>query len=972
MLETIYNEKINLLADQLIENMRKKTIFFDSTVIVFPNKKTEQWFKAYFLKNKDDVLMNISCKSLNEVLLSLFNLQKYEKIIKKDTLRLFIINNLLMYNEVPDAVIHNYIYDNGVVSANKLFDISNELSKLFMKYERENFKITGFQNELYQNVLNSLHDYNFTTLKDLYNRASSGQLEYVKTDKEIHFFGFSYLDILTDSILKEYQKNSPIILYYLKEEDCKKPEYELIASPSKEREVIALHGKVCKLIQESNCTYSDFLFLSPNIDEYENVIAKVFKQDDVNFPNIPYSIPKTNKNNELYSGLKVLFDCVKKGYYSRFDVIDLLNNKIIQAIFELSIDDINICLNAIAKMNVFRNRDFMDDWDYFKKRIIISKIVDINQENNDVIMLSGKDYTPFTDISLTNELIIKFTQIIDDLTDFVRKLNTKLTITEDIINYLIEFLTKWFYIEDNIEGLTNKELNKVLNELNSYKNYKLYNKNYELINNKIPLLTVLYDLLDICNQTQVTYESIFTNGITFINYDERAILNAKYIFFMGFDSKTFPKYENISELDQTRMNKETAYDIFKLQILNAYDKVFFSYVNCDLKTDEEFYLSNYVDRFISDNGKTLENKINLDENRKWSELFTKKEFNDKNYYYALFNEEVISESMSPVSKEIEKKVTISKMSEFLSEPLKYNANKLFKIYDSIGDKLDNEFEPFNINRLDEYSINLKIIKYMLENKKESLDVSEAKEILYYDLINNEIPNINQKLLDLQIQKIIDTCKKVIEIIFSETNKEYNLYHLNDLDLEISNTLVTIISNSDICVYEKKEENRIVRKYYDLKKAKDKINLRDFIKLYIESLIDIAWLDHDNEICINLHKCTTKGTKKYDYKINKTKAKDLLIDIYKAMNDLKYANYCNIDCVNDVKTYDDLIDNYLDIHKSPWVTYDDAKIFNDEKLGYTERNFKTEFEKMNELMNKLVLIVKKKENNEEKKDENNEG
>lgn len=964
----VKKEKLIELANLLIEDIKTKNDLFETSIIVVPDKRLGAWFKSYWLKTEENVLMNINFKTIDEILPTIFNTEKKYKLVNRKTLRSFIISLLTKNEYLVNNLIGKYIYDDKKIDGSKLFDISEELSKLFIKYESEMISIEGFQKDIYDEALNALDNLSLTTLKGLYDRKI-GYKEYTNT---LYLFGFSDFDNLTKRIFCEYENINPLKMFLLEASETKNyPHFSLFSAPSKEREIINIHSMICKKIQEENYMYSDFLVLAPDVSEYEAVVSRIFKQDDTNFPNIPYSITSQSKNNELLNGLNILSKIIKRGYFSRFDVIDLLNNKIIMAVRNLSYEDVNVYLEAIARMNIFRDRSYQKDFKYIKKRMLLSKIISINQVDNNIITLndtntceevnetSSKDYMPYTNISLTDDLIIKFIDLIDDLYDWIDNFKLDSIITVDSVNKIISSLQKWFYVDDTINELSNKELINVLKELNNW-------LNYNLVDEKIPLSTLLRTVLDISSQKSIKSSEMFTRGVTFANYDENAILSSKYMFLIGFSSNNFPKQDTLSELDLTLKKKVDSYDIFKLQVNNATEDIVFSYVNNNLKTEEEYFLSNYIVKIYKENGinddelKQKEIKISLDETRNWNELYTKKEFNDRNHYIGLFLNLEESDNYPLLSEEKPKRITISKMKDFLTEPLKFKAEYLFSIYDSIGDKLNDEFEPFKLNNLDEYSMTSYLMKYILENKAFEMEFEDVKNVLKTYIDNNYFATINDDFVNYRIGIVMMNCFSYVSVIYKKVENNYKIIDLKDIDLVIDDEVVTIRANDSICVSTKGN----TRTYFELKKFKT--DYSECLKLYIESLVDIASLNDETEYCVEL----VKGPRTvFTYDINSNKAADMLKNIYKAMFDSSMNKY--FECVYAKKDFEDKKMTYFDLiadfygnlkHGSVWSFFKDSKIFTTDKLGYTEENFNEEFENMKTHINELTVYKKRGKKN----------
>lgn len=944
----ISKEKLTELADILIEDIKNKKDVFETTTIIVPSKRTSEWFKAYWLKSNDDVLMNVNFQTFDEFIPSIIITSKKYNIVNRKELRSFIIN--VLANNSCWETVNKYIYENNAINGYKLFDIANELSKLYTKYENEMIEITGYQSEIYTKVLELLDKNNHTTIKGLFDKKTW----YNVSKNQLYFFGFSEYDPLPKTIIDEYSEINPIKEFKLKLNDNSHINfsYSLFSANSKEREVINVHTMICKAIQEGNYTYSDFLVLSPDISEYESLVSRIFKQDDVLFPNIPYSISSNSYNNDLYNGISILYRIIIKGYFTRFDVIELLNNKIIMSVMDITYDDIDVYLELIAKMNIYRDRCFIKDWEYAKKTILLSKIVNINQIDDNVINLGNRDYIPYSNISLNDDLIIKFIELIDDLYNWI-KLFKDSSLTQNTINELIDSLNKWFYVSDTESKLSNKELSKVIRELYNW-------IDYDFASESTPLLTLLQVILDISSQKSVRESEMFTRGITFANYDEKSILSSKYIFFIGFNSKSFPKKDYHSELDITNNIQEESYDNFKLQVKNATKKVIFSYVNKNLKTDEDYFLSKHIIKFYNENNideqelQKQEVNINLDETRAWHELYTKKEFNDKNYYVGLFNNNEETNSVVLGDEEKPKKISISKMKDFLNEPLKFRAEYLFIIYDSIGNKLDEELEPFDIDKLTKSIMIKHLIKTKIERNEFIINsLEEVKNILKTYIDSNLTGIINSEYLDYELNNIITKSGAFLKYLDSQ-KMVFKIKSLNDYCFELDNEMITICVNDSILL----SVNGNTRTYIELKPFK-KTEYSECMKLYLDSLVEIASLEDDEVYNVGLIKGPLT---KFTYSITSSQANVILKKIYLAMFDNSMNKFLLCKYAKDsklmIKSYNTLVEEFeKELTYGSWQYYKDSKLFTSEMSGYTEENYTKEFNDMIDTINDLVLMVK---------------
>ena len=417
----------------------------------------------------------------------------------------------------------------------------------------------------------------------------------------------------------------------------------LSTAPSMAREIELMHGEICKLVQEKDVKFSDILVLCPQLNKYELEISKVFNQDNVSFPSIPYSINDSKlQSTDLSSGLKKLFEIASKGFYTRLDFSNIINNKVIQLSRGITLEDVMNWEKSLVEMNVYRNGKQVDDWDYAKKRVVLSKVSSINDIDENIVELREGKYIPYSNISFNDSSIVRFASIIDDLNKWVKEFNNDSIATEEKINTLLIELTKWFSIKNPDGYEMNKIFRKFSDEISLWKNSNFNEHN-------IPLNTLFYTLFDLSEESKSNVSRLFVQGVTFIDYEENVILPSKYIFIIGLSSNEFPKKKTISEIDLRKMQVDNGLNSFISQCNNA-EYLYLSYVNHNLKTDEEYYPSSYILKLLENLGiKTDEivyyNQIGIDETRTWNELFTKKEYKEKNYYTGLFDSVEVKEEI---------------------------------------------------------------------------------------------------------------------------------------------------------------------------------------------------------------------------------------------------------------------------------------------------------------------------------------
>lgn len=953
MKNIIKSSKLNNLADKLIEIILKRNDPFDTLKIVINNLKVEQWFKAYWLSKHSDVLMNVEFININDALLSLMDIDKQYKILNKDTIRCLVVKHLS--NEETKSLlpteILEYLYENENINPIKLYDLADCLSSLFVEYNNDCFKVNGWQKAIYDLVINDATFYNQASLNYIYENKKG-----FKEINNIYFFGFISFNKIQETIIDELTINNDITFFML-ENDDKLSESSVISSPSLLREIETVHSKICDLVNKTNCKYSDFLVLAPDISVYEGIIPRVFNQDNILFPSIPFSInDKKSVVTNVTAGLNKLFEIVNKGFYTRHDFFELINNQDVKNARNLSEEDVSVFTDTILAMNVYRNKESNDDWKYAKHRILLSKVSGINDLDNNIVELDDESYLPYSTIDLDDETIIKFVSIIDDLTSWCELIKQIKYIDKENLLKIKEELAKWFSIKDKNGFETNNYYQKVVGVINNW--YKL-----NISDGNIPLNTLFYFMFDASNVMALKSGDYFTKGVTFADFNSESILSCKYVFFLNAGTKQFPVPVIKKELDNRDYeiyDKEKIQNAFFLQVSNAINHFYVSYINKNLKTDEELYPSTFVIDLKS-KITVIEETISLDETRSWDQLFTKKEYKNKDYYIGLLSNKVDDVPYNKVedSQKHLKKVRLSDMSSFLQEPLQYKSKYLFGRKDDTDSKIKDEYEPFNLDGINRSILIKKLATHLLINKDEEFSDDAASEIYERFNLEHKLPDINETINYETFDSLLLDSLMVKQLVTS-ISSDYEIITLKDLVFDNGEYEWVLSCNQEFCRIINEKNERI---YIQIKKSSDvskvsKENYYVFLDSYIASLMDVASLNDEVTHDVILIRGVAAKVK---YSITSNQAKEVLKDIYEAMNDFDNNVYISIELLKDTKinTLEELVD-YIKSDNGTWKYFDDKNMFDyDSQLGYDEETFKEKFEEAKAKQIGLIKFIKEK-------------
>src|SRR5574344_408502 len=121
--------------------------------------------------------------------------------------------------------------------------------------------------------------------------------------------------------------------------------FSLTAAPTREREIEALHTRICKLLAERDKDgnplnrISDILVVSPNLDVYRTAIFQCFDQQSFQ---IPFSIVDSPAKKSVTGGaVSARCGMQEKRTLSRAIFFDLVRNRVIERTREISNEDVS-------------------------------------------------------------------------------------------------------------------------------------------------------------------------------------------------------------------------------------------------------------------------------------------------------------------------------------------------------------------------------------------------------------------------------------------------------------------------------------------------------------------------------------------------------------------------------------------------------------------------------------------------------
>ena len=945
--------ELEKLANELFETIKNnESDFFKTKLVIVPSIKMEAYLKTFYLKKYDTVLMNISFKTFNKGFLELFDTDL--KLADKNQIRSLIIK-YLVNKTIPEF--SEYLNKDSNDYYVKLLNIANELVSLFDEYEKDykTESLIEYQKTIYNYVIGELKKQKLTTLCNLYNECQ------FKSSDLIYVFGSIKYSKLEQKILNKYKNYEEFKVSTSLEKGSK---LDIVKAPSKLREIEYLHSKICDLTNGTDVAFSDFLVVGTGMSEYEEIIARVFNQDNENYPNIPYYVnaSKTNSNN-VWNALNTLKEILYKGFYSRLDFDNLITNRAIKYVRGITDKDIQNWRDAVMDMNVYRK----EDWDYAKKRLLTSKICDINGSDN-VVNIQDKNYISYSSIGLDDASIVRFINMVDDLNNLIEAFSKSNVTSEDSIKDLEVALDAFLSIKDENGTETNGYYKKLFDTYNFWIENKL---------DGIPTKTLLEVLVDVSKRSVVNKGQIYTSGITFTEFDKNTILSSKYLFFINANSNNLPikKTKNSLDLDKPidYIDEQNAFNAY----YNNAEKVFVSYVSRDLKTDEEFFLSNFVKELTDSKIADIKAKdkkdnlfdeknidgISIDEDGSIENIYTNRSEKNTQFRDFLLNGGAGSSSVTAVSGNQNKNfiVTVNQIGDFLAEPLKSKLSRQFNVSDETIDKLTREYEPFELNSLDKSNYFKKITVEMLKSTNESDTKDDLKKA--FDL-RKQIPNITKNIEE----KIYEDLFNQYEIFKKYIGTTAKVTKLPDLILvdPATHDEWTIVNNNEFVMILNVGE--MERTYIPIKDI-EKVSYVDMLRMYVLSLMDIASKNDANEYSIIL---CANSEKEKKYKLESKEAKEILIEILNSFSDFKNNYFYDYEYLENYKSSDDkkkkkyyevredynvLIKNIRESN-GIWGYFDDKKLVSyDSDLGYDEEAYYNDVTDVSQLDEKTDLQLK---------------
>lgn len=850
-------------------------------------------------------------------------------------------------------------------------------------FYRQALKRCGQENELY--VYIQAFGSEMSTVNEISKELSwSGNenLELWKENSQFQFITPAYSD---DSLLQKIQKEIGENKSFAGKEFSDDDSFTLTAAPNEIREVEVLHSRICRLLKEDDAGLGQILVLAPDMQKYSVAVSQIFDQleeGSKDFPVLPYTIADSSSKDSLVAeALKILSSILEKNYLCRSDLISLIRNTVVQKSRDYSESEVSVWIDWIANLNVYRDRvsgqEIIQDWEKAKRRLLLSRLTDKK------VLFGDKEYLPFSTLESENDMVLfKFVQLIDELEEW--KKYSKSELSKNEIEKIQLILDNFLLMQGSIpERLAGEDYiyRRVSEELNLYK---------ELLKDDevVPGKCFFFALLEAGENTKLSKGSLFTHGVTFANLMPNRILSADYIFILGMDSKSFPGQTLEDILDLRRLEvlpgdsslPEKNKDAFLCQIMSAGKGLYISYVNKDLKKDQEFYLSSTVNTFVRSvklqPDVDKEKIISIDEKRSWKELFTPREFRNKENFDYLNDSSRKQEQNKRLKTEdqavqsLPDRLSLSKITKYLEDPFKFNVENVFDGEEDNSDEEIIEFEPLSFDNRNsrifqkEYVASLVKDDWDQDNFKNSLVLkNQLPDGFFGEYTISELEKKGMAAIVNLVSSLKGTQLKPEDALEFLKEKKINFDFNSELALKSGEKEWTLNGKTRWWMLE--GNNLYVM---DIKSG------TSFLSTYVTSLAVLAQQE-EKDYSVILIMATEENKENLSFSLSPSRAKSILEEIYNSIFVEKFTECVpeqlikesekNIANYKDGKNKElpslewlkEKLENSSDFGSGPWKYFTRKNLFNIyEDLNYTEKNFLERWNQNVAHQKKLILYL----------------
>lgn len=485
----------------------------------------------------------------------------------------------------------------------------------------------------------------------------------------------------------------------------------LTSAPNRIREVEAVHSQICKLLAQG-ANLRDILVVAPDLSAYRSAIYQVFDQSEKGLANdahLPFVlVDSAEKKFFVGSALESLFAIKKNGAIDRPNFFALMRNPVVQNVRRIDPDEIAAWEGWVSGMNVYRDHpaesNRKEDWAVGVKRLLLARLTDAVVDD---------ELLPYSDMESANDSTLnRFAETVESLERWIRM--SPISEGTNAFSEIREFLCEWLQLQDAPKGLGGEPIvfNRILEALDNLK-YQ-----FAAGASQISWDMVFMTLQEAAQGSAFSCGNLFVGGVSFMKFAPNRTIPVKHLFFMGANAKDFPGAKNFDSLDLRKSVRRWPGDdssvernryAFLCQLMSTSESFHISYQGKYLPKDEDLYPSSVVNdlqNFLGDCGlKVLE--MTIDESRNWSELFTAREWRNKETQAVFTNENkgLKKKKAQPISEAFRKsrdlplRVPAHSIKKFLKDPFEFQMQRVLRLEEIVEDSEKIAFEPTELDNL---------------------------------------------------------------------------------------------------------------------------------------------------------------------------------------------------------------------------------------------------------------------------------
>jgi len=540
---------------------------------------------------------------------------------------------------------------------------------------------------------------------------------------------------------------------------------------SKMREIEVLHDQLLDLFEKTpDLMPSDILVMATDIESYAPLIQAIFETVSNKQQRLSFSIADRRRQDESH-----LIEAFLKGLHlpdSRLtvsQVMSLLENETVRAKFNLLQSDITLVEHWLKQARVRwgideRSRSALDlppffenSWAFGKARLLLGYALPTNEQ------YLFENILPIDDMEGNEtEVFGRFLDFIETLFEFCEKLNQP-QLPFQWCNILQEFFQIFFEDTDNLRD--NQLIQSAIFNLKQATDKSMFNK-------EISLPIVRHWIKENLAK-EIQTAGFMTGNITFCALMPMRSIPFKVVVLLGMNAQDYPRAHHTPSFDlilkgddkfragDRSRRKDDRY-LFLEAILSARECLYFSYVGQSIQDNSEIPPSVLLEQlldYIKQNFKFSHKKSLITKHP--LQPFSKRYFQQDSplFSYAEDYFDVIKNTRTKIAQpffrnplpEVEhswRKITIEQFIQFYRNPCAYLLQKRLGIYFEDQTLLIENTEPFNVEGLDKYHLQQKLLEHKLNgaDNQALFSIIKASGILppeqmgerIYEAINQDV------------------------------------------------------------------------------------------------------------------------------------------------------------------------------------------------------------------------------------------